>query len=117
MIAFGILLCAVVVTGIFVMVLSELLHSGTATLAVSAGLLLLSMIGNVPKQYRALAQIWNWLPWSYLSPIHVFGNYTVSVFGHYFTPWQAVPVIYLAAGVIIVLIGKPVYQRFQVSGR
>lgn len=117
LIAYGILLLASVVTGVFVMVLSELLKSGIATLAISTGLLILSMIVSMPKQYRVLAQIWNWLPWSFLSPFNIFGNYTISVFGHYFTPWQAVPVLYLAAGVIIVCLGKPVYQRFQVSGR
>lgn len=117
LIDFGILLITAVLVSIFVMVLSELLQSGIATLAVSAGLLLLSIIVRVPHQYRVLAQIWNWLPWSFLAPMNLFGNYTLSIFGHYFTPWQAVPVIYLAAGVIIVLIGKPVYQRFQVSGR
>lgn len=117
LIAYGILLLASVVTGVFVMVLSELLQSGIATLAISTGLLILSMIVSMPKQYRVLAQIWNWLPWSFLSPFNVFGNYTFSVFGHYFTPWQAVPVLYLAAGALIVFLGKPVYQRFQVSGR
>lgn len=117
LIAYGILLLSSVVTGVFVMVLSELLQSGIATLAISAGLLILSMIVSMPKQYRVLAQIWNWLPWSFLSPFNVFGNYTLSVFGHYFTPWQAVPVLYLAAGALIVFLGKPVYQRFQVSGR
>lgn len=117
LIAYGILLIATVFVSILVMVLSELLHSGTATLAVSAGLLLLSMIASVPNEYRVLAQIWDWLPWSFLSPLNIFGNYTLCVFGHYFTPWQAVPVIYLAASVVIVAIGKPIYQRFQVSGR
>lgn len=111
------LLIVAVFVSIFVMVLSELLQSGTATLAVSAGLLLLSIIVRVPQQYRVPAQIWNWLPWSFLAPLNVFGNYTLCVFGHYFTPWQAVPVLYLAAGVAIAALGKPVYQRFQVSGR
>lgn len=117
LIAYGILLLASVVTGVFVMVISELLQSGIATLAISTGLLILSMIVSMPKQYRVLAQIWNWLPWSFLSPFQVFGNYTLSVFGHYFTPWQAVPVLYLAAGALIAALGKRVYQRFQVSGR
>lgn len=117
LIAYGILLLSSVVTGIFVMVLSELLQSGIATLAISAGLLILSLIVSMPKEYRMLAQIWNWLPWSFLSPFNVFGNYTVSVLGHYFTPWQAVPVIYLTAGALIAALGKRIYQRFQVAGR
>lgn len=117
LIACGIMLIAAVMLGIFVMVLSELLQSSMATLAVTSGLMLLALIFNIPKQYRVVAQIWNWLPWSFLSPINAFGNYTLSVFGHYFTPWQAVPVLYLTAGVAIAALGKPVYQKFQVSGR
>lgn len=117
LIAYGNLLAAAIIISVFVMVLSELLKSSIATLAMVTGLLLLSMIFRVPSQYRVLAQIWDWLPWSFLAPRNVFGAYTISAFGRYFTSWQAVPVLYLAVGVGIVAIGKPVYQRFQVSGR
>jgi len=117
MIAYGNMLVTAVAVSVFVMVLSELLQSNIGTLAASAGLLLLAMIVSMPEQYRVPAQIWSWLPWSFLAPWNVFGKYTVSVFGHYFTPWQAVPVIYLASGAMLAAIGKPIYQRFQVSGR
>lgn len=116
-IAYGNMLITAVVISVFVMALSELLHSNIAALAVSTGLLIMPMIVTVPQQYRALAQIWDWLPWCFLAPWNVFGKYTISVLGHYFTPWQAVPVIYSASGVIIAAIGKPIYQRFQISGR
>lgn len=108
---------AAIVTSIFVMVLSELLHSNIAALVVTTGLLIMAMIVVVPEQYRVLAQIWDWLPWCFLAPWNVFGKYTAAVLGHYFTPWQAVPIIYLAASIVIAAIGKPIYQRFQVSGR
>lgn len=39
----------------FVMVLSELLHSNIAALAISTALLFMAMIVHVPKQYRVLA--------------------------------------------------------------
>ncbi len=116
-IAYGNMMFAAIITSVFVMVLSELLHSNIATLAISAGLLIVAMIVNVPEQYRMLAQIWDWVPWCFIAPWNVFGQYTISVFGHYLTPWQAVPMIYFASGVIIAAIGKPIYQRFQVSGR
>ena len=99
------------------MILSEFLHSNIATLAVSTGLLIMAMFVVVPEQYRLLAQIWDWLPWCFLTPWNVFGKYTIFIFGHYFTSWQAVPIIYLIASIIIATIGKPIYQRFQVSGR
>lgn len=113
----GNMVITAIITSIFIMVLSELLQSNVATLAISSGLLILSMIVTVPKQYRVLAQIWNWLPWSFVEPRNVFGVYTISMFGHYFTPWQAVPLIYIVSGIVLAAIGKPFYQHFQVSGR
>ena len=108
---------AAIVISIFVMVLSELLRSNIAALAVSTGFLIMAMIVAVPKQYRLLAQVWDWLPWCFLAPWNVFGMYTLSIFGHYFTSWQAVPIIYLVAGILIAAVGRPMYRRFQVSGR
>lgn len=117
LIAFGSMIFAAIVTSIFVMVLSELLHSNIAALAVSTGLLIMAMIVVVPEQYRLLAQVWDWLPWCFLAPWNVFGKYTLSLFGNYFTSWQAVPIIYLVASILIATVGRPMYQRFQVSGR
>lgn len=117
LIAFGCMLVAAILTSIFVMVLSEMLHSNVAALAVSAGLLIMAMLVAVPEQYRLLAQIWDWLPWCFLAPWNVFGKYTLFVFGHYLTSWQAVPIIYFVASIVIAILGKIVYQRFQVSGR
>lgn len=117
LIAYGNMMFAAIITSVFVMVLSELLHSNIATLAVSTGLLIIAMIVNVPEQYRMLAQIWDWLPWSFITPWNVFGKYTVSIFGHYLAPWQAVPMLYFVLSVMIAAIGKPIYLRFQVTGR
>ncbi len=117
LITYGIIMITAIITSVFVMVLSELLQNNIATLAISSGLLMLSMAVVVPEQYRVLAQIWTWLPWSFFEPWNVFGSYTVSLLGHYFTPWQAVPVIYLVSAAAIAAVGKPVYQRYQVSGR
>ena len=117
LIAYGNMMFAAILTSVFVMVLSELLHSNIATLAVSTGLLIIAMIVNVPDNYRILAQIWDWLPWSFIAPWNVFGQYTVPIFGHYLSPWQAVPMIYSVLSVMIAAVGKPIYQRFQVTGR
>lgn len=117
MIAYGNLLITAVATSVFVMVLSELLHSNIATLAVSTVLLILPMVVNVPEHYRMLAQIWNWLPWGFLAPWNVFGKYTISLFAHHLTPWQAVPILYIILGIAISLIGKPIYKKYQICGR
>ena len=117
LIAYGIMLITAIIISVFVMVLSELLHSNIATLSISIGLLILSMVVSVPRQYRVIAQIWDWLPWSFLAPWNVFNQYTFPLLGHYFAPWQAVPIIYFVISVMIAFGGKPIYQRFQVSGR
>jgi len=116
-IAYGNMMFAAIITSVFVMVLSELLHSNIATLAISIGLLIMAMIVNVPDQYRMLAQIWDWFPWCFIAPWNVFGQYTISMLGHYLTPWQAVPMIYFVSSAMIAVIGKPIYQCFQVTGR
>ena len=54
--------CVIVTSVIFstvVMLLSEILHSNIATLAITFGMLILSMICSIPSQYRVLAQIWD----------------------------------------------------------
>ena len=115
LIAFVNMIFAAIITGIFVMVLSELLHSNIATLAVYAGLLVTAMIVSVPEQYRLLAQIWDWLPWCFIAPWNVFGDYTLSITGYYFAPWQIMPVIYLIAGMACAGFGYPLYKRFRIS--
>ncbi len=117
LLAYGCMGMAAVAVGIFVMVLSELLHGNLAALSVSVGLMLLAMIVSIPAQYRVSAQIWDWLPWCFLTPWNVFGCYTLPLFGQYLSPWQAVPGIYLAASIALALLGKPLYKHYQVSGR
>lgn len=117
LIAYGNMVITAMIASVFVMVLSELLRSNIAALAISTGLLIMAMIVMIPEQYRVLAQIWGWLPWSFLTPWNIFGKYTISIFDHYLTSWQAVPVIYIITSVMLAAIGKSVYQRFQVSGR
>ncbi len=112
--------CVIVTSVIFstvVMLLSEILHSNIATLAITFGMLILSMICSIPSQYRVLAQLWDWLPSAFLTPWNIFDVRLVSAFGHYLTAWQAVPLIYIFASMIIAVIGKPIYRHFQVSGR
>ena len=117
LIAYGILLIVSVTVSIFVMILSELLHSNIAALSIITGLLLSSMIISVPEQYRLLAQLWDWLPFCIITPWNIFGPYTLSLFGTHLPPWQAAPLLYLLAGAVIAFLGKPFYKRFQISGR
>lgn len=113
----GISLVLAVALSVFVMLLSEALHSGVATLAVSTGLILLVQMFSVPPQYRVFSQIWNWLPYSFLNRNSVFDQRTLPLFGHYLISWQIVPVLYLLGSLGLVLLGKKIYRNYQVAGR
>ncbi len=117
LIAYGCMVFAAIVISTIVMFLSELLNSNLATLAISTALLIMPMFVSVPEQHRVLAQIFDWLPWCFLTPWNVFNQYTLSVFGHYLTPWQAVPMLYFAVSIVIVFLGQPLYKKYQISGR
>ena len=117
LIVYGCMIATSVIFSIMVMLLSEMLRSSIAALAVTSGMLMLSMVCSIPYQYRIFAQIWDLLPSAFLTPWNIFDVRLISVFGHHFTAWQAVPVLYLLAGGIIAAAGKPIYRRFQVSGR
>lgn len=116
-IAYGTMVLVAIIASVSIMVFSELLRSNITVLAVSTALLIMGMVVAIPEQCRILAQIWDWFPCRFLTPWIVFGQYTLSALGHYFTAWQAVPIIYLVASIVIATVGKPIYQRFQVSGR
>lgn len=117
LISYAVMLITGIVVSIIVMVVSEILHSNIAGIAISSGLLIASMMINIPEQYRILSQVWRWQPWAFLSTWNVFDYYTLKIFYQYLTPWQAVPIIYVIVGIIAILIGKQVYKQFQISGR
>lgn len=72
LIIYGILVVTTVLASVFVMLLSEMIHSSLATLAINSGMLILSMICSIPPQYRVLSQIWDWLPSGFITPWNVF---------------------------------------------
>ncbi|MCM1154312.1 MAG: ABC transporter permease subunit [Roseburia sp.] len=108
-IVYVLLLLAVLVTGVFVMMLSELLKSENAALALICGLLFASVFINVPSRFKILSIIWSCLPGNVLHTGRVFGLEVVSFFGHFLTVWQAAPILYLLAGGAFVVIGMRRY--------
>ncbi len=117
LIAYGVLIVASILAAVFVMVISELFHSGIVALSISTGLIILGNVLIIPTQYRVIAQIWDWSPMAYLSTWNVFDPRTLTIFGHCFTSWQTVPVIYILLSIVLSVAGKYIYQRYQISGR
>lgn len=117
LLAYGVLIVTSVLAAVFVMVISELFHSGIVALSISTGLLILGNVISIPTQYRVIAQIWDWSPMAYLSAWNVFDARMLPLFGHCFTSWQVVPVIYILLSFILAFGGKYIYWRYQISGR
>ena len=117
LIAYGVLIVASVIVAVFVMVISELFRSGIVAVSISTGLLILGNVILIPTQYRVLAQIWDWSPMVYLSTWNVFDARTLMLFGQCFVSWKVVPVIYVLLSILLALVGKYVYGRYQISGR
>ena len=117
LISYGLMLAASVLTGVFTMVLSEILRNGTGTLAVIGGITILSMYVLIPAQYRVLAQIWNYLPCVFVYIQNILNCRLIPFFGTYLTNIQFVPILYIATGGILSVAGFKIYQRYQVSAR
>lgn len=117
MIAYGLLIITSILAAVFVMVISELFHSGIAALSISTALIILGNVIMIPTQYRILAQVWDWSPMAYLSTWNVFDSRTLVLFGHCFASWQIVPFLYLLFSAMLAALGKYIYQRYQISGR
>ena len=117
LIAYGSLIVTAVFVSVLVLVLSEVLHNNIATLAVCVGAILAGMMFNIPIQYRAAAQLWNWSPVRFFASWNVFDVWTLPVFGHCFVSWQIVPVFYVVFGIAVAVAGKSAWRNYQVSGR
>ena len=117
LIEYGILILTAVFVSVLVLVVSELLHSSIATLAVSVGLLMAGILARIPEQYRVLSQLWDWLPARFLNAVYIFDNRTVPLAGYCLVSWIAVPLCYMLAGLVMVLVGKRIYRNYQVLNR
>lgn len=104
-------------SGIAAMVLAEILKNGVATLAVLIGVTFLIRMIPVPVAWRALSQFWGCLPPNLLHMESLFDLRLFSLPGIRLTLWQFVPAAYLLASGLLVLLGKWMYCRYQVSGR
>lgn len=114
---YALMILGVLLTAAFVIMLSELLRSSTATLAAVSGISLLPLFVHIPPQLRILARIWDCLPGGLLDTDSIMGVRLFPFFGGYLTMWQAPPLIYILLGALFLYFGMRAYQKYQVSGR
>ncbi len=117
LIAYLVVLFVGIFIGAFVMLLSEGLHSSTGTLAIIIGIMVLTMIINVPDEYRIVRQLWNYLPSNIVAGWNIFSPDIVMIFGHGLQAWQIVPMLYIGFASIAALVTKRFFVKYQISGR
>ena len=117
LIIYSMVLCTGTFIGIFVMTLSENLHSSVGTLSVAIGIIVLPMMISMPDEYRLLAQLWSYLPSEIVAVWSCFSPRTVVLFGMVLQSWQVVPVLYAGIGIMMAVITKRRFVKYQVSGR
>ena len=110
-------LCAGTFTGVFVMTLSENLHSSVGTLSIAIGLVVLPMMVSIPDEYRLLSQLWSYLPSEIVAVWNCFNPRTVVLFGNVLESWKIVPILYAGIGIVMAVITKRKFVKYQVSGR
>lgn len=112
------LLCpAMLLTGVFVMMLSETLNNGAAPLAIVSAAMIASIVTGGSGNYRILSQMYSYLPFNTLNGRCMFMPWLIPFFGSYLELWQSAPIFWLAAAGVFLLIGRRFYQRYQVGGR
>ena len=118
LLVFCMTMLAAVLTGVFVMLLSELFQNSLGTLALTVGLIIFCMaVSSLPACYRVLSQAWSYLPSNFIAAWSIFDYRTVPVFGKMLLSWQAVPILYFILGGVFAVIGKRRYVNCQVRGR
>ncbi len=118
LIMLGICVISALLTSIFIMVVSEKFRSSMAGMVIAVLTVGAARIIVIPRELRLLSQVWNFFPMNLLKIDQGFLDVRlVSVFGVKMTIWQFAPILYLILGIILVLLGKRCYSRYQVQGR
>ena len=114
MILIGLSFVGAILVSVLTMVLSELTKNSIATIGVISGVLILTMfILEMPSNLKILSEIWYLLPSNLIS---LNGAFRYSLF-NFIPSYQLAPIIYLVITIVLLVIGKISYNRYQISSR
>lgn len=100
-----------------IVILSEILKNSVAVMAIPVGIMILTMMIDIPYQFRIASQIYDLLPTNLLTVWELWDDRLVSVFGKYLTNFQIVPILYLIIIIVLFFVGKRVYLKHQIGAR
>lgn len=118
MILIGLSFAGAILVSVFTMALSELTKNSVSTIGIITGILILTMfIMEMPANLKILSEIWYMLPSNLVSLNGAF-RYSMFLLGdRAMLSYQIAPIVYFAMAIIFSIIGKIVYNRYQISGR
>lgn len=112
-----VLLIISVLYSVAIMVLSEILKNSVAVMAVPVGIMVLTMMIDIPYQFRTASQIYDLLPTNLLFTSELWDDRLFSFFGKYLINYLIAPAIYLLVSVALFFIGKKAYLKYQIGAR
>jgi len=112
-----VLLIISVLYSVAIVILSEILKNSVAVMAIPVGIMILTMMIDIPYQFRIASQIYDLLPTNLLTVWELWDDRLVSVFGKYLTNFQIVPILYLIIIIVLFFVGKRVYLKHQIGAR
>lgn len=112
-----VLLVISVLYSVAIMVLSEILKNSVAVMALPVGIMILTIMIDIPYQFRIASQIYDLLPTNLLFTSELWDDRLFPLFGNYLINYQIAPVIYLLVTVVLFFVGKKVYLKYQIGAR
>ena len=112
-----VLLIISVLYSVAIVILSEILRNSVAVMAIPVGIMILTMMIDIPYQFRIASQIYDLLPTNLLTVWELWDDRLVSVLGKYLTNFQIAPILYLIIIIVLFFVGKRVYLKHQIGAR
>ena len=112
-----VLLIISVLYSVAIVILSEILKNSVAVMAIPVGIMILTMMIDIPYQFRIASQIYDLLPTNLLTVWELWDDRLVSVFGKYLINFQIAPILYLIIIIVLFFVGKRVYLKHQIGAR
>lgn len=112
-----VLLIISVLYSVAIVILSEILKNSVAVMAIPVGIMILTMMIDIPYQFRIASQIYDLLPTNLLTVWELWDDRLVSVLGKYLTNFQIAPILYLITIIVLFFVGKRVYLKHQIGAR
>lgn len=112
-----ILFSAAVLYAAIAMTFSELMRNGVAVMGLMIGIYIAIFIIDVPKSYRVISQSIAMLPTELINLWSLMDHRLINIFGNYYSMFTVSPVICLVLTVILSIIARQAYLRYQIGGK